>query len=112
MARNPRRLTVDLHGYDVLSAIDLATLRVEEAYRNGYDEVELLHGSGDVHEPVDSGRGRIKWELRRLHDAGGFDRWAERSRSWPKTTALVLRLKRNPSARAETWHPAPTRRHR
>lgn len=108
---SPRRLTVDLHGYDVMSAIELARRRIEDAYRNGYEEIELLHGSGDVHEPVEEGRGRIKWELRRLHDAGAFDRWADRAHSWPKTTALVLRLRRNPSAQSESWRPAPGRRH-
>ena len=104
-------MTVDLHGYDVLSALDYARAQVEDAFRNGYDEVELQHGAGDVHEPVDEGRGRIKWELRRMLDSGGFDRWADRSRSWPKTTALVLKLRANPAARPESWREAPHRRH-
>jgi hypothetical protein len=110
-ARRPRRLTVDLHGYDVLSAVDLAVSRVEDAYRTGYEEGELLHGAGDVHEPVETGRGRIKWELRRLHDGGGLDRWIVRSGSWPKTTSLVLRLRPNPTARPEHWRAGPARRH-
>ena len=84
---------------------------MEEAYRNGYEEVELLHGAGDVHEPVEEGRGRIKWELRRLHDSGGFDRWADRSNSWAKTTALLLRLRANPAAQSESWRAAPRPRH-
>lgn len=102
---------MDLHGYDVVSAVDLARARVEEAYRNGYQEVELLHGAGDVHAPVDEGRGRIKWELRRLLEVGGFDRWADRAHSWPKTASLVLKLRPNPAARAESWRPAPRPRH-
>ena len=40
--------------------------RIAEAYGNGYDSIELIHGAGDVNEPVEEGRGRIKWELRRL----------------------------------------------
>ena len=111
MPRPARRLTVDLHGYDVMSALDLAVRSVEDAYRNGYQEIELLHGAGDVHAPVEVGRGRIKWELRHLHDAGRFDLWIERPRSWPKTTSLVLKLRANPSARREHWRPSPQRRH-
>jgi len=43
-----RTLSVDLHGHDVLTAVDLAEHRVHEAYSNGYEAVELLHGAGDV----------------------------------------------------------------
>lgn len=109
--RPARRLTVDLHGYDVLSALDLAVARVEDAYRNGYDEVELLHGAADVQDPVEEGRGRIKWELRRLADSGRFDAWADRRHTWPKSSSLVLKLKPNPAARSEQWRATPRRRH-
>ena len=44
--------------------------RIAEAYGNGYDSIELIHGAGDVNEPVEEGRGRIKWELRRLASGG------------------------------------------
>lgn len=43
-----RRRQEDLHGYDVLTAIDFALDRVREAYENGYDEIELVHGSAAV----------------------------------------------------------------
>ncbi|HEY7201452.1 MAG TPA: hypothetical protein VIC57_14625, partial [Candidatus Dormibacteraeota bacterium] len=59
-----RRRVEDLHGLDVLTAVRFAVIRVREAYDNGYDEIELLHGSADVRAPVADGRGRIKWELR------------------------------------------------
>src|SRR5919197_308541 len=84
MAPPPRTLRVDLHGYDVVSALELAVVRTSEAYRNGYEAVELVHGGADVTEPVEEGRGRIKWELRRLAERGRFDNWADRSRTWPK----------------------------
>lgn len=112
MPRPARRLTVDLHGFDVLSAVDAAVAKVEDAYRNGYDEIELLHGAADVQVPVEEGRGRIKWELRRLFEAGRFDGWVDRRHSWPRASSLVLRLKPNPRARAEHWRADPHRRHR
>ncbi|HEX8959426.1 MAG TPA: hypothetical protein VF770_06350 [Solirubrobacterales bacterium] len=112
MPRSPRTLTVDLHGHDVLTAVDFAMRRVAEAYGNGFDSVELIHGAADVEEPVDSGRGRIKWELRRLFEAGRFDGWVDRRHSWPRASSLVLRLKPNPRARVEHWRADPHRRHR
>src|ERR671930_495326 len=90
MAPPPRTLRVDLHGYDVLSALELAVVRTSEAYRNGYEAVELVHGGADVTEPVEEGRGRIKWELRRLAERGRFNNWADPSRTWPNASSLVL----------------------
>ena len=110
MAR--RAPTVDLHGYDVLTALDLALTRVREAYENGYGEIELVHGAASVTEPVEQGRGRIKSELRRLFDAGRFDAWTDRSRSWPKAGSLLLVLKPNPRAVRDRWSSEPPRRHR
>src|ERR671932_2088982 len=92
----PRRLTVDLHGHDVQGAVRLALTRVAEAYQNGYDAVELIHGSADVERPVEDGRGRIKWELRRLASAGAFDRFCHPERTWLKSASVELTLRRNP----------------
>ena len=107
-----RTLTIDLHGHDVLTAVDLAADRVREAYSNGYQAVELLHGAGDVSEPVESGRGRIKWALRRIVEEGRFDGYIDRGRTWLKAGSIVLYLKRNPQARRESWSPEPPRSHR
>jgi hypothetical protein len=112
MAVPARRLQVDLHGYDVLTAIDLALRRVREAYENGYQEVELVHGAASVTTPVEEGRGRIKSELRRMFETGRFDAWADRSRSWPKAGSLVLALRANPRPLRERWSQPPRRRHR
>ena len=111
MAMARRSLKVDLHGFDVLSALDLAFARVREAYENGYTEVELVHGAATVTTPVDEGRGRIKTELRRMFEAGSFDAWADRARSWPKAGSLVLVLKANPRPGRGRWSPEPRRRH-
>jgi hypothetical protein len=112
MAPPPRTLRVDLHGYDVVTALELAVVRTSEAYRNGYEAVELVHGGADVTEPVEEGRGRIKWELRRLAERGRFDNWADRTRTWPKAGSLVLYLKPNGRRQRESWSGAPHRRYR
>jgi hypothetical protein len=107
-----RTRTVDLHGHDVLTALDLAEVRVREAYANGYEAVELLHGAGDVTAPVETGRGRIKWALRRVVEEGSLNGYIDPSRTWLKSTSIVLHLKRNPRPSAERWSPEPPRTHR
>jgi hypothetical protein len=110
--RGSRTFRVDLHGHDAMTAIDLALRRVAEAHRNGYHEVELVHGAASVEQPVEEGRGRIKWELRRLAEAGGFNSWAEPSMTWAKANSLILRLRANGRARRESWSEEPRPRHR
>lgn len=97
---------------DVLGAVQFALTRVREAYDNGYDEIEFLHGAADVAAPVADGRGRIKWELRRLLEEGRLDPWSHREASWPRASSLVVALKRNPRPRRESWSAAPRRAHR
>ena len=107
-----RRRTEDLHGFDVLGAVQFANARVREAYENGYDEIEFRHGAADVREQVADGRGRIKWALRELLDHGALDRWSVRERSWPRAASLVVALRHNPRPRRETWSAAPPPAHR
>lgn len=107
-----RTLPVDLHGHDVLTAVDLARQRVKEAYDNGYQAVELLHGAGDVTAPVETGRGRIKWALRRMVEDGELDGFITTGRTWLKAGSIVLYLRPNPRARRERWAPEPPRTHR
>ncbi len=106
-----RRRIEDLHGFDVLAALQFAVTRVREAYENGYDEIELRHGAADVREQVTDGRGRIKWALRDLLENGQLDRWCIREDSWPRAASLVLALRRNPRPRRERWSPAPRPAH-
>ena len=110
--RSGRIRHLDLHGHDVLSAIDLARLTVEEAYANGYQAVEIVHGARDVasHVAAGDGRGAIKWELRAMLERGEFD--ALISSSEVMEASLRLRLKPNPQPRAERWTqpPPPSRR--
>jgi hypothetical protein len=110
--RRERAARVDLHGHDALTAVDLAVRRVAEAQGNGYDTVELVHGAADVQMPVEEGRGRIKWELRRLASTGQFDTWADPARTWLKAGSIILFLRPNRKARPERWSEEPARRHR
>jgi hypothetical protein len=111
MPSSPRKAVVDLHGHDVRTAVRLALNRVAEAYGNGYDAIELIHGAGDVDEPVEEGRGRIKWELRRLAGGGAFDRFAYPDRTWLKSGSIELALRKNPRARRNSWGAEPGRAH-
>ncbi len=112
MARKTRTSTVDLHGHDVRTAVSLALRRVAEAYNNGLDSIELVHGAADVEEEVTEGRGRIKWELRRMVRQGAFDTYAARDQAWEKAGSIVLTLKRPQNARRETWSDEPRRTYR
>jgi hypothetical protein len=107
-----RVLPVDLHRHDVLTAVDYAHSRVREAFENGYNAVELQHGAGDVTEPVESGRGRIKWALRKMVEDGQLDSFIDRGRTWFKSTSMVLYLRPNPRPRRERWAPEPPRTYR
>jgi hypothetical protein len=111
MSAKARTAVVDLHGHDSRTAVRLALSRVGEAYRNGYESIELVHGAGDVSQPVEEGRGRIKWELRRLAGGGAFDRFAYPDRTWLKSGSIVLYLRRNPRARRNAWADEPPRTH-
>ena len=96
----------------MLTAVDLAYQRVQEAFENGYQAVELQHGAGDVTEPVETGRGRIKWALRKMVEDGELDRFVDRPRTWFKSTSIVLYLRPNSRPRRERWAPEPPRTHR
>ena len=102
----------DLHGFDVLTALTFAETRVREAFAHGYRQIEFTHGAADVIAPVEDGRGRIKWELRRLLESGALDAWVDPARSWPKSGSLVMALRANPRPHPTGWSPEPRRAHR
>ena len=107
--RGPRVRRVDLHGFDVVGAVEYASRAVGDAYANGYSAIELLHGAADVTEPVHPGEGRgaIKWELRRMLEGGEF---AEVAGSELMEGLMRLQLKPNPRPRPERWSAPPPRR--
>jgi DNA-nicking Smr family endonuclease len=109
--RGGRSYSLDLHGFDVLGAVDATRLVVRDAYANGYDAVEVLHGAADVIDPVGAGEGRgaIKFKLRRMYDQGEFNAYVASAEKGEGR--LVLRLKRNPQPRSEQWSSLPPRRY-
>jgi hypothetical protein len=105
---------VDLHCFDVMGATEFAITSVREAYLNGYQYVELLHGAADVTERVEpgAGRGGIKWKLRTMLDHGQFDAFCRGRGEHQVMEGMVrLALRPNPQARGEAWSSPPPRRH-
>lgn len=99
---------VDLHGYDVLTAVDVTLLTLREAYANGCRVVEVSHGARDVVQPVAAGEGRggIKWELRRMLDRGQFDEYVSGAEALEASIRFLVRP--NPRQRPERWSDLPS----
>jgi hypothetical protein len=60
-------MVVDLHGYRVCEALEVADNAIQEAFDKGLPEITLIHGAPDVRckeHALILGRGGIKWELR------------------------------------------------
>ncbi|HXA41877.1 MAG TPA: Smr/MutS family protein [Candidatus Solibacter sp.] len=106
--KNPGRVRrVDLHGYDVRTALEVAFRAVQDAYANGYEAVEILHGARDVtsHVAAGEGRGAIKWQLRAMLERGEFNAHVASSEVMEASLRLVLR--KNPRPRPERWSQPP-----
>jgi dsDNA-specific endonuclease/ATPase MutS2 len=103
---------VDVHGYDVLTAIEIVRAAIRDGYANGYEAVEILHGARDVtsHVAPGEGRGAIKSELRAMLDRGEFG--PSVASAEVMEGSLRLRLRANPKPRPERWSspPPPSRR--
>ena len=106
--KTPGRIRrVDLHGYDVRTALEVAFRAVQDAHANGYEVVEILHGARDVTSRVAAGEGRgaIKWELRAMLERGEFNAHVATSEVMEASLRLVLRT--NPRPRPERWSQPP-----
>ena len=76
--------TLDLHGYPVRQALEIAEEKVKEAWAKGWEEVTLIHGAPDIrHWQTASifGRGGIKWGLRGLLAQGEWNQYVYPRRS-------------------------------
>jgi hypothetical protein len=125
-ARGPLRrqseteLRLDLHGYDVHTAVELAIACAAAAWEHGFERLTILHGARDFSSPQDvqiSGRGAIKWAIRSALDNGEFDGWAlpprrgdHRRGSRTSETSIELRPNPDPHADAE-WPTIPQPEH-
>lgn len=76
---------LDLHGYAVSAAREVAKEFVKAAWEAGHDHVVLIHGARAARHPrselVLNGYGGIKWNLRAMLRGGEFDPYARSPRS-------------------------------
>ena len=94
---------LDLHGYSVASAHEIALEFVKAAWEAGHDQVVLVHGARAADDPRSElalgGYGGIKLSLRAMLDGGEFDPYA-RSPSSPlhrrEATRLTIALEPHP----------------
>jgi hypothetical protein len=101
LARRTNEL--DLHGYPVAWAREIALEFVKAAWEAGHDHAVLIHGARAARDPrselVMRGYGGIKWSLRAMLKGGDFDPYA-RSPSSPlhrrQATRLIIALEPQP----------------
>lgn len=75
---------LDLHGYPVREAVELADETLRTAHGTGFQFVQLIHGAPDIQHKMTAqvlGRGGIKWELRGCLARGDWDSWVYPRRS-------------------------------
>ena len=75
---------LDLHGYPVRQAVEIAGDTVKAAYEAGFEYIKLIHGAPDVEHRMTAqvlGRGGIKWELRGFLARGDWSRYVYPRRS-------------------------------
>jgi hypothetical protein len=94
-----RTNVLDLHGYPVASARELAVEFVKAAWEAGHDHIVLIHGARAARHPRSelalSGYGGIKLSLRAMLDGGEFDPHARSPRSplhRREATRLIIAL--------------------
>lgn len=61
------KLVVDLHGYPVRQAVEVAEKAIRDARQDGFCLIKLIHGAPDIRHWKTAevlGRGGIKWALR------------------------------------------------
>jgi hypothetical protein len=99
-------MEVDLHGYRVWQAVEVASEKVREAWEQGYEQITLIHGAPDIHHHATAwtlGRGGIKWALRGCLSRGEWNEWVYNRRSKKhiiEDGAMTLALR--PNARPGT----------
>lgn len=113
-------LRLDLHGYDLHTAVDLVVACAAAAWEHGFEQLTILHGAAGVTSPTAvnaSGRGAIKWAVRAALDKGEFDPWARPPRSARHTrgsrsseTGVAMQPNPDPHPEAE-WPLIPQPEH-
>lgn len=111
--QSDEELRLDLHGYDIHTAVDLALQCVEAAWEHGFARLTVLHGASQVTSPTHaeaSGRGAIKWAVRKALDDGEFSAWAlaprsEKHRRASRSSETSIALRPNPDPHPEAHWP-------
>lgn len=78
------RMEVDLHGYPVWQALEVADEKVKEAWENGCRYITLIHGAPEIRHHKTAWqvlRGGIKWGLRGKLARGEWMQYAYQRRS-------------------------------
>ena len=92
---------VDLHGYSVETAIEVARAVIAEAYENGLPYVRLVHGYNTSRaRTYPYGTPTIKEEIWRLLHEGALIRYAysrKSSRHVRRAGSITIALRPNPS---------------
>ena len=113
-------LRLDLHGYDIHTAVELAVQCAAAAWEHGFARLTILHGARQVTSPAaasSSRQGAIKWAIRGALDDGEFSRWALPPRSEQHARASRSSetggaLKRNPDPHPDAaWPRIPQPHH-
>ena len=68
---------LDLHGYPMWEALELAEDTIRDAWESGYARIKIIHGAPDIKSrmaAVASGRGGIKWVLRGCLHRGDWNK--------------------------------------
>lgn len=71
---------VDLHCLRTVTATAVVRTKIREAWECGCGVITFMHGAPDVSEwdHKTGQRGSIKWNIRKLIEAGEFDEWIKR----------------------------------
>lgn len=118
--QNDNELRLDLHGYEIHTAVDLAVQCAEAAWEHGFERLTILHGARQVTSPTTAdaaGRGAIKWAVRDALDDGAFDAWALPPRSsehrrGSRSSETSIALRPNPDPHSEApWPTIPQPEH-
>ena len=112
--REDRHVGLDLRGYTVHEAEEVAAAKVREAWENGYSYITLRHGCGYVRhhrQAAAEGAGGVKWTLRGFLTRGEWDKYVLPRRSARHAVgavAMTLAVRPNPAPNAtEVWEPLP-----
>ncbi len=98
--------TLDLHGYKVETALEVARGKVREAWENGCLELVIIHGWGASRTPKDRQSGTIGQALREQWEQGEWSGWVHEVSVEAGRMRVRLRGSGSPS-RTRRWSQIP-----